>query len=280
MLVCSIVMPVLSIGVLLALSPDTIMNITTGSGEKAVRLRGRILHHGDTPHLNTIGEVPLIAKSLPQSSIVGGAAGPTPRSQDGRPDFSGVWSAQRTVDRGALELLPWAQAVMAERAKNDSKDYPGAHCLPRGVTSAGKYSVYRIVQTADFLVILFEDDVVARQVFLDGRAHPDDLDPTWNGHSVGRWDGDSLLIDTIGFNDQSWISSKGEPHTARMHISERLRRPDRGHLEIERTIHDPGAYRTPWITLNTSQLLPGDEVREFVCNENNQDVDHFASSAP
>jgi hypothetical protein len=275
---CLTIVVVSGIGVLEMTSPDTIMDVFTRSGEIAVHVRGRIRHRGKPePTASTLGEVALVASSLGGSPGLRAPSGPTPRTQDGRPDFSGVWSAQRTIDRGAPQLLPSAQVVMAERKRNHFKDLPGGRCLPRGVTSAGTWSVYRIVQTSEFLTLLFEDDVLPRQVFLDGRSHPRDLDPTWLGHSVGRWDGDSLVVDTIGFNDQTWISSAGEPHTEMLHVIERFRRPNRGHLEIQLTVDDRGAYRTPWVIARTSELAPKEEVREFVCNENNQDVDHLVS---
>jgi Carboxypeptidase regulatory-like domain len=203
-------------------------------------------------------------------------AGPTPRTPDGKPDLSGVWYAQRPVDPGKPEPLPWAEALIRERAANNSKDAPGAHCLPRGITNAGALFIYRLVQTPTLLIMLFEDDVPShRQVFLDGRSHPKDMDPKWMGHSVGHWEGDTLVIDTVGFDDRSWITAQGHPHTENMHVVERFRRPDLGHLEIEFTIDDPGAYAKPWIMKRVSDLDTKDEVGEYVCSENNKDVEHM-----
>lgn len=202
-------------------------------------------------------------------------AGPTPRAADGKPDLSGVWYAQRPIDPGKPEPLPWVEELLRERAANNSKDAPGAHCLTRGVTAAGALFPYKLVQTPTLLVMLFEDDIPShRQVFLDGRGHPKDPNPSWMGHSIGRWEGDVLVIDTVGFNDRSWLDPQGHPHTEKMRVTERLRRPDLGHLEIEFTIDDPGAYKKPWTIKRIADLDPGDEVGEYVC-ENNKDPEHM-----
>jgi hypothetical protein len=203
-------------------------------------------------------------------------SGPTPRTQNGKPDFSGVWYAQRPVDPGKPEPLPWAEALLRERAANNAKDAPGAHCLPRGITNAGALFPYRLVQTPTLLVMLFEDDNPShRQVFLDGRSHPKDMDPKWMGHSIGHWEGDTLVVDTVGFDDRSWITAQGHPHTEKMHVVERFRRPDLGHLEIEFTIDDPGTYAKPWIIKRVSDLDTTDDVGEYVCVENNKDPEHM-----
>jgi hypothetical protein len=203
-------------------------------------------------------------------------SGPTPRMPNGKPDLSGVWYAQRPVDPGKPEPLPWAQALLKERAENNAKDAPGAHCMPRGITNAGALFPYRLVQTASMLILLFEDDIPShRQVFLDGRSHPKDMDPRWMGHSVGHWEGETLVVDTVGFDDRSWLTAQGHPHTEMMHVIERFHRPDLGHLEIEFTIDDPGTYARPWTIKRVSDLDTKDEVGEYVCTENNKDVEHM-----
>jgi hypothetical protein len=193
-------------------------------------------------------------------------AGPTPRTSSGKPDLSGVWFAQRTVDPGKPSPLPWADELQRERAANNSKDAPGAHCLPRGLTNAGALFPFKLVQTPTLLVMLFEDDTPShRQVFLDGREHPADPNPNWMGHSIGRWDGDTLVVDTVGFNDQSWLDLAGHPHTEMLHIIERMHRVDLGHLEIEFTIEDPMTYSKPWIIKRVADLNTKDEIGEYVC---------------
>ena len=203
-------------------------------------------------------------------------SGPAPRTADGKPDLSGVWYAQRTLDAGKPEPLPWAQALLRERAANNGKDAPGARCLPRGITNAGALFPYKLVQTPNLLVMLFEDDIPShRQVFLDGRGHPKDPNPMWMGHSIGHWEGDTLVIDTVGFDDRSWLDTQGHPHTEMMHVIERFRRPDLGHLEIEFTIDDPGAYAKPWKITRASELDTNDDIGEYVCTENEKDVEHM-----
>jgi hypothetical protein len=193
-------------------------------------------------------------------------SGPVPRTREGKPDLSGVWYAQRTVDPGKPSPLPWADTLQRERAANNSKDSPGAHCLPRGLTNAGALFPYKLVQTPTLLVMIFEDDTPShRQVFLDGRKHPKDPNPNWMGHSIGHWEGDVLVVDTVGFNDQSWIDTAGHPHTEMLHVTERLHRVDLGHLEIEFTLEDPGAYSKPWVIKRVADLDTRDEVGEYVC---------------
>jgi len=161
-----------------------------------------------------------------------------------------------------------------------SKDDPEANCLPTGVPRLAPYP-WRIVQTPTHLFFLFEGNIHSyRQIFLDvrekvGRKHPDDLDPTWYGDSIGSWDGDTTVIDTIGFNDKFWFDFAGHPHTEQLHIVERYRRPDLGHLEFETTITDPGAYTRPFTLYGHSALEVNTELFEYICNENNQDVPHI-----
>ena len=203
-------------------------------------------------------------------------AGPTPRTRDGKPDFTGVWFAQRTVDPGHPEALPWAEKLVRERIASNSKDAPGARCLTRGISLAGALFPYELVQTPTRLVMIFEDDIPShRTVYLDGRHHPKDPNPNWMGHSIGHWERDTLVIDTVGFNDRTWLDTAGHPHTEKLHVTERLRRPDVGHLEIEFTIDDPGAYVKPWTIKRIADLDPGDEIGEYVCTEGERDAVHM-----
>jgi hypothetical protein len=244
-------------------------NVSVGANE-ALRLDIRLLEY----QLGTLGDGREFRAQL--ISPHAAPTGPTPRTPDGKPDLSGVWFAQRTVDAGKPEPLPWMEALLRERAANNSKDAPGAHCLPRGITNAGALFPYKLVQTPTLLVMLFEDDVPShRQVFLDGRAHPKDPNPQWMGHSIGRWEGDTLVIDTVGFDDRSWLDTAGHAHTEMMHVIERFRRPDLGHLEIEFTIDDPGAYAKPWKITRVSELDAGDDIGEYVCSENEKDAKHM-----
>jgi hypothetical protein len=199
--------------------------------------------------------------------------GPAPRTPDGKPDLTGVWYTQRTVDPGKPEPLPWADALQKERvAKNVIS--PGAHCLTRGILAAGALFPYELVLTPKRLVMIFEDDTPShRTVYLDGRGHPKNLDAKWMGHSIGHWEGDTLVVDTVGFNDETWLDNVGHPHTEMLHVVERLRRADSGHLEIEYTVEDPGAYSKPWVIKRVADLNTKDEIGEYVCIE--RDAPHM-----
>jgi len=205
------------------------------------------------------------------------AVGPTPRMANGKPDFSGVWLGTLLQDEGKPELTPSAQAIFKERIENNMKDVPSSRCQPNGVTLYGIIFTYRVVQTPTYLVMIAEhDEPHYRQIFVDGRGHPKELEPTWLGHSIGRWEGDTLVVDTVGFNGKAWIDLEGHPFTEKTHITERYRRPDLGQLEVEFTIEDPSAYAKPWTIKRTSDLAPkGEEVQEYVCTENNRDVTHL-----
>ncbi len=192
-------------------------------------------------------------------------SGPTPRTSDGKPDFSGVWIGLQT-NLGRPSLLPWADALFQERAANGAKDHPSAHCLPADVILQSPF-LYKVVQKSDLIVLLWEGNLPGfDQIFLDGRAHPTNAFPTWMGHSVGHWEGDTLVVDTVNFNDRSWLGIT--PHTDQLHIVQRYRRPDLGHLEKDVTIEDPGALKEPWKFHVSWELAPGEEVMEMVCDQN------------
>src|ERR1700722_6333211 len=249
--------------------PNNQQNVSVGAKEP-LRLDVRLLEY----QLGTLGDGREFRVQL--TSPHPAPSGPTPRTADGKPDFSGVWFAQRTVDAGKPEPLPWAEALLKERAANNSKEAPGAHCLPRGITNAGALFPFKLVQTPSLLLMLFEDDIPShRQVFLDGRGHPKDPNPMWMGHSIGHWEQATLLIDSVGFDDRSWLDTAGHPPTEMRHVIGRFRRPDLGHLEIEFTIDDPGTYAKPWKIMRASELDAGDDIGEYVCNENEKDVKHM-----
>src|SRR5437867_3475928 len=211
-------------------------------------------------------------------------SGPAPRLADGKPDFSGVWNgggpigdlAQGLAPGEKIPLLPAAEEMMKQR---QSRDDPEANCLPTGVPRIAPYP-WRIVQTPTHIFFLFEGNIHSyRQIFMDGRKHPEDPDPTWYGHSVGRWEGNTLVIDTVGFNDKFWFDFRGHPHTEKLHTIERWTRKDMGTLVNEVTIDDPGAYSRPFKLNFTARLRPGEELMEYICQENNQDVQHIQGPA-
>jgi len=232
---------------------------------------------GDFISLDTLGEdragIGKIFQSRPQPPV-----GPAPRTPDGKPDFSGLWYGPLPAGAGQSEtpeLLPWAEALAKERTDNNLKDAPNARCLPFNVTPVSMF-LNRFVQTRDLLVTVIEYDLPGyRQIYLDGRGHPQDLEPSWTGHSIGKWEGDTLVVDTVGFNDKTWFG-EANPHTEKLQVTTRLRRPDLGHLEIEITFDDPGSLKKPWKTKGVATLAnANDEILEFICNENNQDVEHL-----
>jgi hypothetical protein len=206
--------------------------------------------------------------------------GKTPRLANGKPDLSGVWGPDRNFiydlsdalkPGQELPLQPWAQKLARERM---SKDDPEANCLPTGVPRLAPYP-WNIVQTPKYTYFLFEGNIHSyRQIFMDGRKHSEDPNPTWYGESIGRWDGDALAIDTLGFNELFWFDFAGHPHTAQLHVTEKYRRPDMAHLEWESTIDDPGAYTRPF-TLYGHSVLQNTDLMEYICQENNKDVTHI-----
>jgi hypothetical protein len=237
---------------------------------------GRTLHMNlrlNDFQLNTLGDGRdlLIDRTIQHAA----PAGPTPRLPDGKPDLSGIWHNQRTIDPGKPEMKPWAEAVVKERVGNNSKDAPQVRCLPLGILLSGTGTPFRTVHTAAFMAMLFELDAPGyRQIYLDGRAHPKDFGPTWTGHSIGHWEGDTLVVDTVGFNDKSWLPNQ-LPHTEKMHVTERFQRPDLGHLEIEITVDDPDTFVQPWVIKRVTELAPNDQVGEAICAENERDTQHM-----
>ena len=196
--------------------------------------------------------------------------GAAPRMADGRPDLSGVWNGNVDPNPAPTALLPWANDVLNQRRATAFRDHPMGFCLPGDPTPTLPV-LYKFVQTRGLLLQLFEQEPHYRQIFLDGRAHPKDADPTWMGHSIGRWEKDTLVVDTTGLNDKSWIIfGTGLPHTEMLHMVERYRRPDLGHLTIDLTLEDPGAFTKPIERHMTWELAPGEEILEAICTENNK----------
>ena len=208
-------------------------------------------------------------------------SGPTPRTADGKPDLSGLWGPDPNLlgdishalkPGEQLPLQPWALKLTKERL---SKDDPMANCQPSGVPRMAPY-LWKIVQTPKLIVFLYEANMHSyRQIFMDGRGHRTDTDPSSYGDSIGKWEGDTLVVDTVGFDDKFWFDGVGHPHTEKLHVIERFRRPDSAHLEFEVTIDDPGAYTRPFTLFEHSPLMVNTEIMEYFCSENNQDVSHI-----
>jgi len=219
---------------------------------------------------------------------------PTPRTPDRKPDLSGVWEISEEQNAYArytthfmdfavdlkppvAPMQPWAKAVTEKHRAVEHKDDPLAECMPPGVPRINTIGPFKIVQTAPLVIIMYETTANSafRQIFTDGRPLPKDPQPTWLGYSVGKWEGDVLQVDSIGFNDRGWIDTgAAHPQTEALHVIERFRRPDVGHLEIAVTIDDPKAYTRPWSGNLKMHLLPDTELIETTC-ENSKGLEHM-----
>ena len=228
-----------------------------------------------------------------------------PRTREGKPDLSGVWQTKlesiegkqngfvvpgddpRTFSKYFLNILadfktddlPMHPAAVERMQKNRDRRLPGAaaRCLPLGLPLMDifSYSPFKMIQTPRTLVVLYEMDNAHRQIHIDGRQLPVDPQPTWGGYSVGRWDGDTLVVDAAGFNDRTLLDAAGHPHSEQMHLQERFRRRDVGHMDLTVTVDDPEMYTKPLSYTVTEVLLPDSDVLETVCNENEKDLAHL-----
>ena len=231
---------------------------------------------------------------------------PAPRTADGRPDLSGLWErfgpgginpdfdALQSPDggppaatfwnlgagfRNGLPFRPLAAQLRAERMSNNQKNNPDALCLPMGLMQLHLHPQPRkIVQTPDVIVIMYEGNSGLRQIFTDGRPLPElneDLQPWWYGYSAGRWEGDTLVVETIGFRDDVWLDVLGSPMTNAGKMIERFSRPSFGALQIDVTIDDPTAYTEPFTVRVNQRILLDEELIEFICNENEKSIQFF-----
>ena len=235
---------------------------------------------------------------------------PAPRTTDGKPDLSGVWEYLRQrprVDVGVggaggtplpdgtipnilnqfwdigfgmkegLPFQPWAAELRRKRMADNQKDNPDAHCLPIGFMQLHTHPQPRkIVQTAGLVLIMWEANYGLRQIFVDRRPLPNnDPQPWWYGYSIGKWDADTLVVETSGLRDDGWLDVVGSPFTDAAKVTERFRRVSYGNLEIDVTVEDPKAYTKPWtVTLKQRLMLDADLI-EFICAENERDAVHF-----
>jgi len=214
---------------------------------------------------------------------------PAPRTPDGGIDLSGIWepipkyvrNIAADLKDGEVPMQPWAEAVYKERLSGArSREEPDANCLPQGVPKIDAAPApYRFIQTRGYIAVLYEAFTQWRQIFTDGRQPPRDPNPTWFGYSVGHWDGDTLVVDTVGFNGKPWLDQVGHPTTDALHVTERFRRVNFGEMELQITIDDPKAYTRPWTVVEHPHLLVDTELLEFICNENNRDLLHLPGQA-
>jgi hypothetical protein len=223
---------------------------------------------------------------------------PAPRTADGKPDLSGMWKTednrpcppegcldmkvpQEFVNigwslKGGLPYQPWAEDLVKARMEQNGKDDPASHCLPRGVVKSHTTPLFRkIVQVPGLLVILNESNASYRQIFTDGRALPVDPNPTWNGYSSAKWEGDDLVVRTNGFRDEMWLDRSGSPMTDAARMTERIRRVNYGKLEIELTVDDPKAYTKSWSVKINHFIVLDTELLDYICLENEKSVKHM-----
>ena len=222
---------------------------------------------------------------------------PAPKAANGHPDFSGMWGwvtrppcGKRCGDlqisrefmnfastlKEGLPYSAWGKEVSKQRSAESVLD-PNVHCMPRGAPRIWSDDYYkRIYMTPQAMLILTERNIEYRQIFLDGRPLPEDPNPTWNGYSTGKWDGDTLVIQTNGFRDDLWLDGSGNPLTNSGKMTERIRRPNFGTLQVEITIDDPKAYTKPWTVTIDQPLVLDSELIDYYCLENERDAVHMS----
>ena len=226
-------------------------------------------------------------------------SGPVPRL-DGKPDLSGIWQAQGDA-RAPGGLFGLGESLNSRYFRNVLADYkpeeqpltpfgaallrqhqqPGAfnptlNCLPDGVPHGDLLpEPFKIIHSKGVIVMLYEVETTFRQIFIDGRKHPADMSPTWQGYSIGRWEGDTLVVDTAGFNNRSWLDARGTGHSEEMRVEERFRRRDYGHIDLTITITDPKVFTKPITFKVVEELLPDTDLLEHYCLENEKDDAHM-----
>jgi hypothetical protein len=210
---------------------------------------------------------------------------PAPRRADGKPDLTGIWLATPAKLRDAtaglkpdeVQMQPWAEALFNQRKTGAlSAQDPDANCLPQGVPKIDATPIpFKIDQEPGVLVILYEAFDQFRQIFMDGRPLPKDPNPQWFGYSIGKWEGDTLVVQSSGFNGRAWLDQIGHPSSEALRVTERFHRRDVGHMDVTSTIDDPMTYKNPWTYTQPLALQPDDELLEMVCGENNRDLAHL-----
>jgi hypothetical protein len=219
---------------------------------------------------------------------------PAPRAPDGKPDLSGIWQleprpcpsegcgdyavAPEFLDFGArlpggLPYQPWAAGVVKERTEQLGKDDPVGLCRPGGALRILTFPPFRkFIQLPGLFVILSERDVTYRQIFMDGRSLPEDPTPTFNGYSIGRWDGDTLVVSSRGFRDGTWLDRNGSPMSDAATLTERFRRVNYGRIEIDVTLDDPKVYTRPWTVTLVQRIVLDTELLDYHCTDNEKDA--------
>jgi hypothetical protein len=208
---------------------------------------------------------------------------PAPKTPDGKPDLSGTWLTRggytvniaKDLKPGEVPFQPWADALYKHRLSNDGKEDPQGRCVLSGVPREDVVPYpFKILNTNGMIVILYEALHSYRQIFMDGRALPKDPNPSWMGYSIGHWDGDTLVVESSGFVENTWLDNSGHPGTEAMRLTERFHRRDFGHIDRQITSDDPKAYTKPW-NVNLQLGLADTELIEYVCDENEKDFEHL-----
>jgi hypothetical protein len=243
-------------------------------------------------HYPTAG-VPMTPSGFPNLGA------PAPRTADGKPDLSGIWEAENVLPcdpntssctdlragpeirdiaarlPSGLPYKPWAADLSKARAAENGRDWPHSRCLPLATEIHTTPMFKKFVQAPGLLVILHEFNASYRQIFTDGRPLPVDPNPSWNGYSSGRWEGDTLVVESSGFRDGLWLDIKGDPLTDAAKVTERFRRLNYGNMEIELTIDDPKAYSKPWTIKLHEFIVLNTELLDYICMENEKDMSHM-----
>lgn len=196
------------------------------------------------------------------------------RTADGKADLSGIWSPEPMS-----AIKSQAKALLLRPVSADLKRDPDLRCTYPGVPRIDFEKPFKILQSADEVVILYQDYTTYRQIFTDGRSLPDDPQPAWLGYSTGKWDGDTLVVDSSGFNDESWLDSLGTPHSEALHVTERFHRRDQNRLDIQVTINDPKTFSRPFTVTGHARLEPKGELTESICLEE-RGIVHGRVNAP
>jgi hypothetical protein len=212
---------------------------------------------------------------------------PTPRGPDGKPILSGIWQMNgkylqdiaADMKPGEVPYQPATEKLFNSRRNGaGGKNDPAARCIPGMPKLNALPYPFKILEAPGEVIMLFEGFTTFRQIFTDGRELPKDPNPAWFGYSIGKWEGDDFVVNTIGINESTWLDNAGRPHSDTLHLIERFRRHDFGHMDIELTIDDPKAYTKPWTVKEDLRLIPDTELLEYVCNENNKDYEHLVGN--
>src|SRR3984957_9441174 len=208
---------------------------------------------------------------------------PAPKLPDGKPDLGVIWLVPGLkslinipADLKEVPFQPWAAAEYKQRMDTKGKDDPNNFCLPSGIPEKDAVtSPWKIIQTPGLIIILYESRTIYRQIFMDARPLPADANATCQGYKDDHWHGETLVVETAGSNGKAWLDTNGHPVTDALKVTERYRRKDFGHMDLQITIDDPKAYTKPWTVTENPTLQPDDELIEYICEENNKDVGHF-----